>query len=69
MQIFCYAWLSLSQCGKNTPNCDIQGIQFVHFPYFPSPFLPMPPHERPLMALSTQGDYGVMLVLLDVVGI
>lgn len=52
-----------------TTNCDVERVQFVHLGYGPCPFLPVPAHDRSLMAILAQSDAGVLQTLFNVVSV
>lgn len=55
--------------GKKPLHRDVQGVDFVHLLERPHPFLPVPAHQTPLVAGLAQRHYGVLAVLLDMVGV
>jgi hypothetical protein len=56
-------------CFHEPLDCDVQGVDLVHFGDGPRTSLAMPPHESALVAGLAQRHAGVLAVLLDVVGI
>ena len=45
----------------------VQGINWLELPNQPRPFLPMPAHDRSLVAGFAQSHHSVVITLFDVV--